>query len=367
MRLDPAYPPQYLLTLGGAYHWTGRYEEAIAAFKKALARSPHLFNAHALLVLSYGELGREEDARAAVTELLKAQPFWSLEVGKLKSPHKDPAVVTRTVDLWHKAGIKWRWPTDNLEALGSMWAGIEATEKGWIAGNVKEGNTQARQFFERAIALDPQYAAAYARLGRTYLTEWSWQWSQDPQTLEKAVTLIQKATALNDSLPWLYRLLAEAYLWQKQYEQAGVVAERALALDLKDADSYVALAAVQNVAGQPEKAVGLILKAMAMNPSAADWYRQYLGFAYYLMGRYKEAAAALQRVLIHAPNELFARLDLAVTLVELRREEQAQAEAAKVLQLEPTFSLAVARQRWPWKDQAGLERYVAALRKAGLK
>jgi tetratricopeptide (TPR) repeat protein len=195
--------------------------------------------------------------------------------------------------------MKWRWPTDNLEALGSVWAGIEAAEKGWTEGNVKEGNTQARQFFERAIALDPQYAAAYAHLGRTYLAEWVFQWSQDPQTLGQAVALSQKAISLNDSLPWLYGRLAGAYVWQKQYEQARVVAERALALDPKDADNYVTLAGVQNVVGQPEKAVGLILKAMALNPSAADWYQGGLGFSYYLMGRYKEAAAAFQRALIH--------------------------------------------------------------------
>jgi tetratricopeptide (TPR) repeat protein len=248
-----------------------------------------------------------------------------------------------------------------------MWAGIEAAEKGWTKGNGKEGNTQARQFFDRAIALDPQYAAAYAFLGGTYLMEWVWQWSQDPQTLGQAVALSRKAISLNDSLPWLYGRLAVAYLWQKQYEQARVVAERALALDPKDADNYVTLAALQNVAGHPEKAVGLILKAIALNPLFADWYRGDLGFAYYLMGRYKEAAAALQRALIHAPNELFARLDLAATLVELGREEQARAEAAEVLQREPALSLTIARQTWPWKDVAGLERYLAALRKAGLK
>ena len=40
--------------------------------------------------------------------------------------------------------------------------------------------------FEQAIELDPQYAEAYAVLGWTYLQEWILQWSQDPQTLERA-------------------------------------------------------------------------------------------------------------------------------------------------------------------------------------
>jgi tetratricopeptide (TPR) repeat protein len=318
---------------------------------------------HHYLALSYGELGRAEDARAAVTELLKAQPYWSLEFLTLKSSYKDPAVVARMVELWHKAGIKWRWPTDNLEALGAVLAGIEALEK----EGTKEGNARARQQFERAIGLDPQYAAAYAFLGQTYLREWIRQWSQDSQKLERAVELSQKASALNDSLPWLHSHLAWVYQWQKQHDQAIAAAERAIALDPKDAASYVSLAWVLIMAGQPEKAVGLTLKAMALNPSFADGYRACLGLAYYSLGRYKEAAATLQRFLIKAPDHLGAHLDLAATLIELGREEEARAEVTEVLRLEPSHSLEIMRQTWPWKEPARLERYVAALGKAGLK
>ena len=47
--------------------------------------------------------------------------------------------------------------------------------------------------FEKAIALDPQYAEAYAWLGWTYWLEWVFRWSADPQTLERALALAQKA------------------------------------------------------------------------------------------------------------------------------------------------------------------------------
>jgi|GEM_PF-4487093 len=46
---------------------------------------------------------------------------------------------------------------------------------------------------------------------------------------------------------------------------------------------------------------------------------------------------------------------------------EAQAEAAEVLRINPKFSLAVHKQRAPIKDPAGLERHIAALRRAGLK
>src|SRR4030095_15864068 len=71
--------------------------------------------------------------------------------------------------------------TNNLEAYDTFLRGLE-----YFWRTTKEGNAQARQMLEKAIALDPQYADAYVLLGITYLLEWLWRWSADPQTLERA-------------------------------------------------------------------------------------------------------------------------------------------------------------------------------------
>ena len=47
--------------------------------------------------------------------------------------------------------------------------------------------------------------------------------------------------------------------------------------------------------------------------------------------------------------------------------DEARAEAAEVLRLNPKFSLEVHKERVPIKDPGMLERHIAALRKAGLK
>ena len=46
---------------------------------------------------------------------------------------------------------------------------------------------------------------------------------------------------------------------------------------------------------------------------------------------------------------------------------EAQAEVAELLRISPKFSLEGFRQVMPFKDPAESERYLAALRKAGLK
>jgi len=78
--------------------------------------------------------------------------------------------------------------TPNLEAYNSVTHAVES----FLYFTPAE-NAQARQLCEKAIALDPSYAVAYALMGFTYWLEWLAQWSDDPQTLERAFTLAQQA------------------------------------------------------------------------------------------------------------------------------------------------------------------------------
>jgi len=259
-------------------------------------------------------------------------------------------------------GIVVRKTTDNLAAYDYFLRGLESFNR-----QTQEANAQARQMFEQALGLDPQYAEAYAFLSRTYDREWGLQWSQDPQTLERALVLAQQAVALDDSLPLAHQALSQVFLWKKQHDQAIAEAERAIALDPNDADSYWWLGAILGFAGRPEEAIGLIEKAMRLNPHYPPIYLFSLGHSYYLMGRYEEAIATLKRVLNRNPDFLPAHLDLAIIYSELGREEEARAEVAEILRISPNFSLEVLRQRLPYKDPAVLERILGGLRKAGLK
>ena len=259
-------------------------------------------------------------------------------------------------------GILVRKTTDNLEAYDYYLRGREQFNR-----YTPEANAQARQMFERARELDPQYAEAYAFLGLTYFREWALQWSQDPQTLERALALTQKAVALDDSLPMAHRTLGFVSLWKKQHDRAIAEAERAIALDPNDADSYAWVGEILKFAGRSEEAIGLIEKAMRLNPHYPPLYLFFLGEAYCSTGRYEEAIAAYKRALTRNPDLLPAHQGLAIIYSELGREEEARAEVAEALRINPKYSLEVLRQTWPYKDPAVLERYLDGLRKAGLK
>ena len=134
-------------------------------------------------------------------------------------------------------GYLVRKRTDNLEAYDTFLRGVE-----YYYRFTKEGNAQARPLFEKTIELDPQYAEAYAWLGWTYLNAWIQQWNPDPQTLQRAFELGQKALALDDTLPRAHIILGWVYMFQAKYEPAVAEAERAIALDPNNADSYHGLA-----------------------------------------------------------------------------------------------------------------------------
>jgi tetratricopeptide (TPR) repeat protein len=256
-----------------------------------------------------------------------------------------------------------RKTTNNLEAYDYYLRGRE-----YLSRATKEAITvQARQMYERAIELDPQYAEAYAFLSVTHGAEWFFGWSRDPQALERGVELAQKAVALDDSLPQAHSLLGMVYLIKKRHEQAIAEVERAIALDPNYADAYAGLADILSAAGRPEEAIGLAEKAMRLNPHYPPLYLNSLGFAYLSAGRYEEAIAPLKQALSRNPNSLAPRMNLVVVYSELGREEEARTELAEVLKLTPNWSLEVMRQRLLYKDPAVFERYVAALRKAGLK
>ena len=91
-------------------------------------------------------------------------------------------------------------------------------------------------------------------------------------------------------------------------------------------------------------------------------------WAYRVAGQYEEAIAVGKQALAITPTYIPAHVTLAVCYVELGREEEARAEAAEVLRLNPNYSL---EESWrpiqPFKDPAVLERFFSAARKAGLK
>jgi tetratricopeptide (TPR) repeat protein len=106
MRLNPRYPPAYVLNLSFAYRMAGRYEEALVPGKKLTSLAPNWAPARFNLAVIYSELGLMEEARAEVEELRRLNPNVSLEMFRQGLPYKDSAVLERHIEALRKAGLK---------------------------------------------------------------------------------------------------------------------------------------------------------------------------------------------------------------------------------------------------------------------
>ena len=105
IRLDPHYPDLVLQFLAEALISLGRYDDAIAALKQRLERSPGAESAYALLVVCYGHLDRIEEGREAFAELMRINPDFSIERRRRVLPFKNPADFEHRVEGMRKVGL----------------------------------------------------------------------------------------------------------------------------------------------------------------------------------------------------------------------------------------------------------------------
>jgi TolB-like protein/Tfp pilus assembly protein PilF len=107
MRLDPMQIIFPLSQLGATYLMMGRPEEAIATNRQVLAlRKEGGLAVWIVQAMAYSSLDRMEEARAAVSEVLKRSPNFSLEHFAKTLPYKSEAVRQAMVDALRKAGMK---------------------------------------------------------------------------------------------------------------------------------------------------------------------------------------------------------------------------------------------------------------------
>ena len=105
IRINPMAPSIYFRRLGTAYRDIGRYEEAIVQLKKAINLSPDCLYPHTALAATYSLAGRDEEARAEVSEVLRIQPKISLESLAKRVAYKNKADIDRIIGALRKAGL----------------------------------------------------------------------------------------------------------------------------------------------------------------------------------------------------------------------------------------------------------------------
>ncbi len=256
----------------------------------------------------------------------------------------------------------WGGITNNFDAYIKVKQSLEHFRR-----FTPDDNILSRQKAKEALNLDTNYSAATQMVAWTLLMDGLFGTSKTPEkSIEQAFELAQKALDKGDDDAGAHYLLGYAYLQKGQFEKA--VSELEIARDLfpNSAEINAGLGMVLSDAGRPMEAIPALKNAMRLNPIPPSWYFSNLGGAYRDTEQYEKATLEYKKAIQQQPDNMFAHLSLAVCYVNLNRQEDAHAEAAEVLRINPKFSVERFAKNLRLKDQAAKQRHIDGMRKVGL-
>ncbi len=231
----------------------------------------------------------------------------------------------------------------------------------------RKAHREARVLLEKAIALDPGFAAAYAEISFTYFSSFIMPMSRDGRVIGAALQAARKAVELDDRLPLAHARLAWALFAARRHSEALAAGRRAVALGPSDAEAHAQLGNVLNWTGDAAQGRQYVERAMRLNPNYPYYYLFYLGHSHYLQRDRDRAIELMQRVVTRAPYFLPVRRHLAVLYAEVGRIEEAREQTAEVLRIFPGASIEDERARcfYRWTPEL-MTRFFAGLRRSGM-
>jgi len=231
-----------------------------------------------------------------------------------------------------------------------------------------ESNALAKQLAQEAIALDPDYAWAYYILGRSNMMDVWVKTSKSPkESIGKAIELAKKAIALDDTNTEAHGLLGFLFSMTRQHDKAVAEAEKGVALNPNSAFAHFIMGKTLFFDGRSEESIPEYKKAIRLNPIPPNNHLWSLGLSYAYTEQYDEAIKWCEKAVRQEPNDLLARMMTTVVYSLSGQDENARAEAAEVIRIQPKFSLEKFEKKLTYKKEVDKERFLGALRKAGLK
>jgi adenylate cyclase len=229
----------------------------------------------------------------------------------------------------------------------------------------KDANLQARAAALQAIAIDPRFALAHAYVAWTYMAEFWWSWSDQPdQSVAQALDWARKAVAADPQEYNAHWVLGDAYQAKGEAQRALAAYEKALSLNPNDPELLQDYGAwLLPAAGRAADGIVFVKKAMRLNPRHPERYFGNLALNYYLVGRYGDAIDMVRKM--SAPR-MDHRLYLAASYAQLGRLPDAATEIATVLQERPEMTIERFLATLPFQKASDRERMRAGLALAGL-
>jgi adenylate cyclase len=231
----------------------------------------------------------------------------------------------------------------------------------------REGVAEAIRLAHRALELDPRFGVVAALAGASHMRNVLYGYAADPQFDRKeAVRLLRLALSIDDSDPdsLAFASVTSAFVVGDS-ESEIEMADRAVALNPNSFTACSGRGHVYRIAGLPEEAVRSFERAIRMSPRDPRLHLTFIGIAMALieLRRFDEAIVAGKKAQRQNPFYSSAYCCLAAAFAHLGRDAEAREAAARLLELDPAFTISgwIARG-----GQKNAKLMTEGLRKAGL-
>ena len=213
-------------------------------------------------------------------------------------------------------------------------AAFEAFLRGWehYRRTTPEDFAKAISYFDKAVALDPNYWRAYEAAAMVYARTRIWGWIQSlgiswSEARSRIGRYLQKAQAYRTALSHQ----VTGIILESDWKHAPALAElrEAIALEPGDSWSYALMALTLTSAGRATEAIPHIRTAIRLDPHYPSFFMYVLGLTEFSLERLEASAAAVENSVALNPEDENAFILLAATYGHLGRRQDAEAAVAR--------------------------------------
>jgi len=242
---------------------------------------------------------------------------------------------------------------------------LRAMQQYYLA--TREAVAEAMSLAHRALKLDPGFGRAAALAGNCHMQNVLWGYAVDSQfDRSEAVRLSRLALSIDDGdADALARAAIVSAFVVGDSESEIELVDRAVALNPNSSHAWHCRGQVYRFAGLLEEAIRSFERAIRMSPVDPRLHSTFvgMGYTYIELGRFDEALVAGKKGLRQNPSFPPAYRCLASAFAHLGRDAEAREAAARVLQLDPAFTVSGYLARG---GQLNAKQAIEGFRKAGL-
>jgi adenylate cyclase len=262
-------------------------------------------------------------------------------------------------------------PTENLEAYDLVLRGRWA-----YGGQQRNPYEETAHLCRRAIALDPNYALAYALLARALWVRVAHQWVKPSQDeLTECVNFARTAVRLGRAEPEVLAIAAQIIaLPGGELEEGIAITDQALAQNPNSVDALATSGMLRAYVGDTERAFRHLQEAERLRPPGVRIFNKSFGLAlaYFVDGDYARVLDWTAQDMRERSNNIVALRYRAAALGLLGRLDEARQTVDQLLAANPEMTISRCRRlvelvmKNPFKRVGVVEAYYEGLRRAGL-